>query len=107
MTIAQPEQFDLPDFGGKLVALYFTSGTGETGVVMEYVEPRQIGGRLFLTGRMPEASESQWAAKLQGGIAWDSVVHYILFESHEDYMRRFSLGKTGWWSRLFGRGKGD
>jgi hypothetical protein len=69
---------------------------------MEYIEPRQVAGRLFLVGRIPEASDSQWAAKLQGGVAWEFVVHYVIFDSHEDYRWRATIGNPGLWRRLFG-----
>jgi hypothetical protein len=61
---------------------------------------------LFLVGRVPEKVEADWASRLLSGIAWDAVVHYLVFDSREEYERRTASGKTGLMSRLLGRGAG-
>ena len=99
---------DHPDFSGKVVVFYLANAPrdSESGVVMEYVEFRRLQGRWFLTGRVPEWVDFQWASRLQQAVAWDSVIHYIIFDSREDYERRLALGKPSLAQRLLSRGAG-
>ena len=81
---------ELPDFAGKLLILYVSNPPRgmEAGAFLEFAEFKQYGGRLFLVGRVPERGDSGWASRLPSAIAWDSVVHYLVFETREDYERR-------------------
>ena len=101
---------ELPDFTGKLVVFYVAgSGAnswGDSGVVLQYVEFRRIGGRLFIVGRMPEKVGVEWVWNLQSGIAWDAVAHYLVFDSQEDYERRTAKAQPGLLKRLVRRGAG-
>ena len=101
------DEDNLPEFKGKVVALYVANPPAclQNGIVFEYASFARQGGRLFVVGRLPEYSpyDNNWNAKLQGGIPWDSVVHYILFDSHEDYAKRCPpVSKDSWRKRLFG-----
>jgi hypothetical protein len=96
----------LPDFSGKLV-LFYTSGAPrgiQDGILMEFVSFAKYGGRLFLTGRIPSMDEKgmDWVSNLQSGIAWDSVIHYVIFQSREDYLSRTETDKIPFLQRLFG-----
>lgn len=96
----------VPDFSGKVVLLYVADAPHgiADGVVFEYPEFRTMGGRLFLLGRIPEVLGQEWVAKLQTGVAWDSVTSYVLFDSREDYQKRMAAAKPGGLrTRLFGR----
>ncbi len=99
------EEDNLPDLKGKVVAVYIANAPAylENGVVFEYASFVRQGGRLFIVGRAPDYSlyDAQWSAKLPGGVPWDSVVHYILFESHDDFVRRCQPVKASWWRRIF------
>ena len=99
------ESSDLPDFVGKIVVFYVSSPPAgiDAGVVLEYVEFRSYGGKPFLVGRVPEKIESAWVSRLQAGIAWESVVHYLVFDSREDYERRTLSARQGLLGRLLGR----
>ena len=92
----------LPDWSGKLVLLYLSGAPHgvEAGVVFEYPEFRLLGSRLFLLGRIPEVHGQQWVAKLQLGVAWDSVVSYLVFDSRDDYQQRMSSAKPTGFRRL-------
>jgi hypothetical protein len=81
---------DLPDLAGKFVVVYVSSPPTEmnAGVTLEFGEFRRMGGRLFLLGRLPEKIASEWVVGLQGAVAWDSVVHYVVFRSRDDYQNR-------------------
>ena len=96
---------NLPDLKGKVVALYVANPPSylQNGVVFEYASFVRQGGRLFVVGREPEYSpyDEHWSAKLQAGVPWDAVVHYVLFESHEDYVSRCPRVKPTWWRRFF------
>jgi hypothetical protein len=96
---------DLPDFSGKVVIFYVSNPPAgiDGGVVLEFVEFRLYGGKHYLIGRVPERVESAWVSRLQAGIAWDSVLHYLMFDSREDYERRTSSAKPGLLRRLLGR----
>lgn len=97
---------DRPDFSGKVVVFYLANAPRDSdrGVVMEYVEFRRLQGRWFLTGRVPEYVDFQWASRLQQGVAWDSVIQYLVFDSREDYERRGALCKPSLAQRLLSRG---
>ena len=79
---------ELPDLSGKLVAFYLSSAPPaiKSGVILEDPEFRRFGERLFVIGRVPESSD--WNGGLQTAVAWDSVIHYLIFDSREDYERR-------------------
>lgn len=96
----------LPDFSGKLV-LFYTSHAPrgiQDGILMEYVSFTRYGDRLFLTGRIPSMDENgiDWVSNLQSGIAWDSVIHYVIFQSREEYLSRTETTKIPLLQRLFG-----
>lgn len=96
---------NMPDFSGKIVIFYVESAPAglEGGILMEYVELQVLEGRKFLVGRVPSWAESQWVARVQGGVAWDSVVHYLVFDSREDYQQRVATAKQGVMGKLFGK----
>lgn len=81
---------ELPDFAGKLLVLYLSNPPRrmEAGVLLEFATFKRYGDRLFLVGRVPERGDSGWASRLPSAVAWDSVVHYLVFDTREDYERR-------------------
>lgn len=95
----------LPDFTGKIVVLYLAHPPDglRDGAVLEYATFRDSGGRLFVEGRLPALDEqNDWVSNLKGGFAWDDVVHYIVFDSREDYLARAGAPRISWMQRLFG-----
>jgi hypothetical protein len=74
----------------------------DAGIVMEYAEFRRLGNKLFVVGRIPEIVNAGWASRLQSAVSWDSVVHYLIFDSREDYQTRIASGKPSLLRRLFG-----
>lgn len=86
------KEAELPDFFGKLLLLYLSDAPKaiENGVFLEFASFTEYGGRLFLIGRVPSVNneDGDWVANLQGGISWDSVRHYLVFASREDYLQR-------------------
>jgi hypothetical protein len=94
----------LPDFNGKVVAFYVADPTQALtgGVLLEYASFKRQGERLFVVGRVPAVSESAWVSNLPGGVAWDSVIHYLVFESREDYLTR-GKHERGVLRRVLGR----
>ncbi|MFZ5571667.1 MAG: hypothetical protein ACOZF0_14795 [Thermodesulfobacteriota bacterium] len=97
----------LPDFHGKIVVFYISNAPDslQDGAVLEYISFKQFGGKLFVVGRVPEidAENGDWIANLQGGIAWDAVTSYLIFDSRENYLSRMGLTKTPLIQRLFAR----
>ena len=97
------EEIVLPDFAGKTVVVYVANAPGgvESGIMLEYPEFKKFNDRLFLTGRMPQV-DGYWATNLSGGIAWDSVVHYLVCNTSEELKARLSE-KSGLLRRFFPR----
>ena len=97
---------NLPDFKGKLVVLYTSNAPNaiKDGILMEYASFTEYGGRLFLTGRTPAIEDKSlaWVSNLQGGVAWDDVTHYLIFDSRDDYLNRMGTAAVPFWHRIFG-----
>lgn len=95
-----------PEFDGKVVVFYISGMAsqvwGERGVVLNYVSIREVAGRRFVVGRAVEAEGDEWLWGLQGGIAWDSVAHYLVFDSVDDYRARAAAPAKSLWERLKG-----
>ncbi len=98
---------DLPDFSGKLILFYTSSAPNgiKDGVLMEYTSFVKYGNRLFIKGRTPVIEEKgiDWVSNLKGGIAWEDVTHYLIFNSREDYINRIGVAHENvpLWKRLF------
>lgn len=96
----------LPDFSGKLILFYMGNAPGalQDGVLMEFISFTEYGEKLFLTGRIPTFDErgQDWVSNLQAGIAWKDVVHYVIFESRDDYISRTMTDNVPFFKRLFG-----
>ena len=86
----------LPNFTDKVVTFYVADAPRgiEAGIAMEHVEFERLGDRLFAIGRVPEMAGSEWVSHLQSAIAWDSVVHYLVFESRDDFRTRMAKTKS-------------
>ena len=86
----------LPNFNHKVVTFYVADAPRgiETGIAMENVEFKRLGGRLFAIGRVAAMAGSEWVSHLQSAIAWDSVVHYLVFDSPEDFSTRMAKTKS-------------
>ena len=108
MAGAQQQELELPDFRGKVVVLYVSNAPVGVngGVVLEYAEPRVVGGRVFVQGRVPEIDGAEWVSHLPAAVAWDAVIHYVIFDSVDDYAQRTAQAMPGFWARLFNRGAG-
>src|SRR5579884_743851 len=90
-TLMDNQLQSLPDFANGKVVWFELSGMDSRlgGVLLEYIEFKTFGGRLFATGRMAQTKTIQgWIAGAPAAVSWDSVVHYIVFASREDYDQR-------------------
>ncbi len=98
---------NLPDFHGKIVVFYISNAPPslQEGALLEYASFKQFGEKLFVVGRVPEidAENGDWISNLQGGIAWDSVTSYLLFDSREDYLSRMGVAQSSFIQRLFAK----
>ena len=82
---------DLPDFSGGKVVWFETAGQSEkaAGVLLEHIEFKGYGGRLFAAGRMAQAKAVDgWLSGAPAAVAWDSVVNFIVFASRDEYGKR-------------------
>lgn len=96
----------LPDLSGKVVWFEIAGAPAEReGVLLEYIEFRCLCNRVFAVGRMAEWDISGWLAGVEAAVAWDSVVHYLVFKSREDYQKRAATHKSSGTlkDRLFNR----
>jgi hypothetical protein len=92
----------LPDFSGKVV-WFEIAGSLEPrgGVLLEFVEFKRLGDRLFVVGRLPQMDASGWLSGADGAVAWDSVIHFVTFKSREDYEKRAATFKPSLREKLF------
>ena len=102
--LSQIEPEAMPDFSGKIVIFYLAAMGPETwgasGIALNYINPRVVGGRVILEGRLAEAVGEPWAWGLHAGVAWDSVAHYLVFNSLDEYKQRAPVATPGLWQRI-------
>ena len=93
---------NVPDFAGK-VLWFEIAGAPESrgGILLEYVEFRKFANRVFLVGRMAQWDVSGWLSGTEAAVAWDAVVHYLVFKSREDYQERAATHKPSLRQRVF------
>jgi len=100
------ETENFPDFQGKVVVLYVSNPPRpiQDGIILEYASFQRQGERIYVVGRVPElyGRDEEWASSLQAGIAWDSVCHYVIFKSREEYMERIHSGRPTLLQRILG-----
>ena len=83
----------LPDFSGKCISLRIVDSENSHDLYDPSFEYQ--GGRLFLVGTIPDgATDSGWDANQKGGIAWDSVKNYVLFDDLEAYNNAIELSEA-------------
>lgn len=75
----------LPDWSGKCVSMMLIDESHSHDLNNPHFEYQ--GGRLFIIGTIPEnATDSGWSSNQIGGVAWDRVRDYVLFENIESYV---------------------
>jgi hypothetical protein len=75
----------IPDFSGKCISMMLIDESHSHDLNDPHFEYQ--GGRLFIVGTIPEiATESGWSGNQIGGVAWDRVRDYVLFENLESYI---------------------
>lgn len=74
----------IPDFSGKCISMRLIDEPHSHDLNNPHFEYQ--GGRLFIIGTIPEiATDSGWSANQTGGVAWDRVRDYVLFENIDSY----------------------
>jgi hypothetical protein len=88
---------EAPDFSGKILSIYLVNAAPEERacVLLEQAQFERQGDRLFLVGRVPDMKQNGWARGLRAAIAWDSIGYYLLFDSHEEVVRRTDEPTSG------------
>ena len=75
----------LPDFSGKCISMTLIDEEHSHDLDNPHFEYQ--GGRLFIIGTIPEiATDSGWSGNQIGGVAWDRVRDYVLFDNLETYI---------------------
>ena len=89
--MAATDEEGWPDFSGKVVVVLYVAGAPaaiQNGLVLEYAEFTRYGGRLVVIGRQPHFVGSEWTGNMESGVAWDQVVHWVVFPTREDFLAR-------------------
>lgn len=71
-----------PDFTGKHVLFYMIGQPSGEAVLVADPTVGLTGGRIFLHGRISEATGRTPAPV---GVAWDCIDHYVVFDSIDEY----------------------
>jgi len=80
----------LPDFDGKVIYVAL-EGPKRYNLAVASPHWENHGGNLFLVGVVPpQASYQDWTVGTTTGIAWEHITEYTVFDSVEDYHRRFA-----------------
>ena len=89
----------LPNFTGKVLAVYLVGREGVVTNIMCDVHIEEQAGRLFLVGETVEnPSQPLPFAGLKNAVAWDQVAEYVVIDSVEDLYHRLNIKSTkkGW-----------
>jgi hypothetical protein len=99
-----------PDFTGKVVTVYLNVATvlyrEQPGWTLESPRFEEQEGRLFLVG-LAVCWDDAWGAWYRGAtvhVSWESVTHYLVFETAEAHHRAVSQyrahrPKRNWFGR--------
>lgn len=83
----------LPDFSGKCISMMLIDDSHSHDLDNPHFEYQ--GGRLFIIGTIPEAAtDTGWSANQIGGVAWDRVRDYVLFDSLESYTKAVEISES-------------
>jgi hypothetical protein len=77
---------DLPkEFEGKpLLTVYVSGAKPGAGFVFRSPSIREIGGRVFLIGRVADpANKGTWFAQKVAAVAWDTVTSIVAMDDDE------------------------
>jgi hypothetical protein len=78
-----------PNFRNRLVALALSDDPETPFTILEQTRFELQGGRVFLTGIVPEGvHEDNWCAGVACAVAWEAVLEYYLFDSVDDYLEK-------------------
>ncbi len=82
---------------GKIVLVYVAPGAPSSGpgIALESPEMVERNGRQFLSGTVPQ-HEGDWASGLVAEVAWDQVMHLLVFDSLEHYQQRIGSAPAFW-----------
>jgi len=74
----------IPDYSGKCLSMSLIDDDASHDLFDPHFENQ--GGRLFIMGTLPKgSSDSGWNDNKIGGVAWDRVKEYVIFDSLEEY----------------------
>lgn len=91
---------EIPNLVGKVIWLEISGSSDPAGILLEYPEFKRTAGRLFVGGRMAKFIDG-WLAGVEAYVAWDAVVHFLIFNSADDYRQRATTYKTKVTGRSF------
>ena len=89
----------LPDFGQKIVYVFFDSGSAQSRAAVASPRFEIQGGQLFLVGR--GFTSHAWGSDVPIAIAWSKVQWYSVFESAEAFAKAeaYARAKPGFFAR--------
>ncbi len=82
-----------PEFTGKCISILLIDESHSHDLNDPHFEYQ--GGRLFIIGTIPKIStESGWSANQIGGVAWDRVRDYVLFDNLDSYLNAVKISES-------------
>lgn len=80
------------NFEGEILLLYLVNSSDAFagGIALKNPEVKQLSGRLFIIGIIPE-STNDWSSGQKTGIALDQVAHFIEFSSEQEFIEKASF----------------
>ena len=78
------------EIAGKLLWVHTSrvESADAQGFLVEFPVLESRLGKIFLVGRQVQLYGTKWAGYRHVAIAWSAILHYIVFESREDYASR-------------------
>lgn len=75
---------NFPDLTNKIISI--TTSDDTCNHDLQNASFQEIGGRLFVVGRFTkETTEKGWTEGRNGGVPWEIVTEYVIFDSYQDY----------------------
>ena len=87
-----------PEIAGKLLWVHPVREAPKDvqGFLIEFPELESRAGKVFLKGRQVNLYNGRWVGYRHMAMAWSAIVHYIVFESRDDYVSRLKV-----WQRVY------
>lgn len=85
---------DTQIFRGRVILVYLSNAAPEfrNGIAILHPQIKELFGQTYIVGVVPDDIDD-WASGLRVGVIFDQVVHYIEFDTEDEYFERTSMEK--------------